>query len=113
MRRPAGLDYPQPDDLHMKLTSEAYVGSLQCPLSIAAILPAVRAPRPSRVHRGRRLALIDVFRQGPGRCPLAGCLEAWPEQAPEDAARPSQAGVPRPWWNRDQPDGAGRQWPPL
>src|SRR5580704_19346536 len=48
VRRPAGPRYPQPDGLHIKLTSEAYLGSLRCPLGGMAILPGA-APRP----RGR------------------------------------------------------------
>jgi len=35
MRRPAGPCYPQPDDLHIKLTSEAYIRSLREKLTVS------------------------------------------------------------------------------
>src|SRR6202034_1862313 len=56
MRHPAGLDYPQPTDLHMKLTSETYIGSLQRPLSSAAVQPTARGTSAIQGARRRRLA---------------------------------------------------------
>src|ERR1700729_13443 len=60
MRHPAGLDYPQPTDLHTKLTSETYIGSLQRTLNHAAIPPTARGvPRPSRVRRGDASPVVE------------------------------------------------------
>jgi hypothetical protein len=50
VRRPAGPHYPQPDGLHIKLTSEAYLGSLRCPLGGVVILPGQHRGREA-VHR--------------------------------------------------------------
>jgi hypothetical protein len=102
MRCPARPHYPRSDDLHIKLTPETYAGSLQCPLSTAAILPDCPGRLAHPGCTGGRLALIAVFRQGPARCrtstvPIGpGAWSAWPERVPQAAARPSPAGSPSP-----------------
>jgi len=109
LRRPAGLDYPRPEGLHIKLTSETYMRSLRCPLGAAPTLRTTQGTRPSRA-RERRVA--PIVSPGPCLCQTSTASIGWVSGVRGQSRSRRllrchrRPGVPRRWWNLDQADGA-------